>query len=247
MPPYRDFMTSRTQESRVAPRPRATFGASLLLALVTSCGGYESTACCATGEPALRVINAFTTPVDVLIDGDVVLASVPAGAIDTAAAPAGGHTMVLRPTGSAASASAAITIGTGAIRTVAAVRSGNGTVASAMLDDTNSVVPAGATKVRVLHLAPNAGEVQVFRTQPDYQQPISWQFPFNYQAEPTSLTAPFYQSTVGSWEVRIWQTPADASGWATAPVKIVIPLASGEKRTVLILDKPGGGVRAELL
>ena len=77
--------------------------------------------------------------------------------------------------------------------------------------------------------------------------PISWQFPFNYQADPNSLSAPFFQSTVGTWEVRIWQTPADASGWATAPVKVVVPLASGEKHTIIILDQAGGGVRAEVI
>lgn len=80
-----------------------------------------------------------------------------------------------------------------------------------------------------------------------YQQPISWQFPFTYQAQLNGLSAPFYQSAIGSWEVRIWQTPADASGWANAPVKVVVPLNSGEKKTILILDKPGGGVRIELI
>ena len=99
----------------------------------------------------------------------------------------------------------------------------------------------------MLHLAPNGGELQVYRTQPDYQQPTRWQFPFTYQSDPNTLSAPFYQSTVGSWEVRIWQSPADASGWASAPVKVVIPLASGGKKTVLILDNPGGGVRVELI
>ena len=99
----------------------------------------------------------------------------------------------------------------------------------------------------MLHLAPNAGELHVYRTQPDFQQPISWQFPFTYQAEPTSLTAPFFQSTVGTWEVRIWQSPANASGWANAPVKVIIPLTSGEKKTVLMLDNPGGGVRVEVI
>ena len=111
--------------------------------------------------------------------------------------------------------------------------------------DTNSVVPPAATKVRVVHLAPNAGTLQVYRTQPDYQQPISWQFPFDYQPDPTS--ARFIQSTVGSWEIHVWQTPADASGWTNAPARVVIPLESGQKKTVLILDKPGGGVRVELL
>jgi type 1 fimbria pilin len=192
-------------------------------------------------------VNAFTTPVDVLIDGTVAISSLAAGAIDTAAAVSGAHTLVLRPTGSGASAAQAIATTTGALSTIVAVRASSGGVSGVVLDDTNSVVPTGATKVRVLHLAPNAGTLQVYRTQPDFQQPVSWQFPFTYQSNPTSLSAPFYQSTVGSWEVRIWQTPADASGWATAPVKVIIPLGSGQKKTVLILDKPGGGVRVELI
>ena len=199
------------------------------------------------GQPSLRVVNAFTSPVDVLIDGNVVISSLAAGAISTAIAAPGSHILILRPSGSGTATSHSITTATGALSTVAVVRSASGSISSAVLDDTNSVVPAGATKVRVLHLAPNAGTLQVYRTQPDFQTPISWQFPFNYQSDPNSLSAPFFQSTVGTWEVRIWQTPADASGWATAPVKVVIPLASGEKKSVLMLDKPGGGVRIELL
>jgi hypothetical protein len=62
-----------------------------------------------------------------------------------------------------------------------------------------------------------------------------------------SLSAPFYQSTVGTWEVRVWQTPANATGWTSAPVKVLIPLGSGEKKTVMILDDPAGGVRVELI
>ncbi|CAN5765214.1 hypothetical protein BH11GEM2_BH11GEM2_10650 [soil metagenome] len=199
-------------------------------------------------RPAVRVVNAFTGPVDVLIDGAIVAASLSAGAISSVYAPYGAHTLMIRPAGSATtSASQTIVTASGALSTIAVVRSSSGSVATAVLDDTGSVVPAGATKVRVLHLAPNAGELQVYRTQPDYQTPVSWQFPFTYQAQPNSLSAPFYQSTVGSWEIHIWQTPVGASGWATAPVQIIIPLAGGEKKTVLILDKSGGGVRYELL
>ena len=219
----------------------------MLLSFIAACGNDGPAACCTAGEPALRVVNAFTTPVDVLIDGAVAIEALTAGSIGTAGPASGVHTLVLRPTGAGASVSQSITTTTGALNTIAAVRASNGALASAVLDDTGSVVPSGATKVRVLHLAPNAGELQVYRTQPDYQQPISWQFPFTYQAQPDELSAPFYQSTVGSWEVRIWQTPADASGWATAPVKIVIPLKSGEKKTILMLDNPGGGVHIELI
>jgi len=218
----------------------------VLLSFIAACGSDKLTDCCAAGE-GLRVVNAFTTPVDVLIDGAVAIQSLTAGSIGTTAAASGSHMLALRPTGAGTSVSQSITTTSGALNTIAAVRASNGALASAVLDDTGSVVPAGATKVRVLHLAPNAGELQVYRTQPDYQQPISWQFPFTYQAQPDNLSAPFYQSTVGSWEVRIWQTPADASGWSTAPVKVVIPLESGQKKTILMLDKPGGGVRVELI
>jgi hypothetical protein len=218
----------------------------LLLAFVASCESSELL-CCGPDQPSLRVVNAFTTSVDVLVDGNVAISDLAAGSIGAAAPSTGSHTLVLRPTGSTASATQSITTSAGATSTIAAVRASSGALASIALDDTNSVVPAGKTKVRVLHLAPNAGELQVYRTQPDYQTPISWQFPFTYQANPDPLSAPFLQSDVGSWEVRIWQTPANASGWASASVKVVLPLASGEKKTIVILDAPGGGVKIEVL
>jgi uncharacterized protein DUF4397 len=217
-----------------------------LLSLLAACGSDSTTACCNVDQPSLRVVNAFTSPIDVLVDGNVAIASLPAGTIGTAAPASGAHSVVLRPSGGA-SATQSVTTTSGSVSTIAAVRAASGSVSSVALDDTNSIVPAGATKVRVIHFAANAGTLQVYRTQPDFPQPVSWQFPFNYQPTPTSLSAPFYQSTPGSWEVRIWQTPADASGWANAPVKVVIPLTSGQKKTVVILDKPGGGVRVELL
>ena len=218
---------------------------ALLLAI--GCSSETGTSCCSVGPVALRVVNAYTVPVDVLIDGSVAVPALAAGAIGTASPASGAHTLELRPTGSVASVSQSLTTTAGAINTIAVLRASNGGLTSAILDDTNSVVPAGATKVRVLHFAPTAGTLQVFRTQPDYQRPISWQFPFTYQATPTSLRAPFFQSTVGSWEVRIWQMPADSSGWSSAALRVLLPLASGQKKTIFILDAPGGGVRAEVL
>lgn len=220
----------------------------LALAVLAGCSSDSPTgSCCATGDRTVRVVNAFSGPVDVLIDGDLAIAALASGVVDTAHTVDGSHTLTFRPTGRSSGASQPITAGAGVLNTIAAVRSTTGTVSAAALDDTGSVVPAGATKLRVLHLAPNAGELQVYRTQPDYQTPVSWQFPFTYQAQPTALSAPFYQSTVGTWEVRIWQAPTNASGWATAPVRVVVPLASGEKRTILMLDDPAGGVRVEVI
>lgn len=229
-------------------RVRAIF-TSLLLLSAAACDARTITGCCSIGGDAgLRVVNAYTTPVDVLIDGTVVASAVAAGGITTVTPTLGSHTVTLRPAGSAVAGSAqSITTAAGVLNTMAALRQSDGTIGGATLDDTSDVVPTGATKVRVIHLAPNAGTLQVYRTQPDFGSPTAWQTPFNYQTDLTSLSAPFYQSTVGTWEIRIWQTPADASGWDTAPVRVTIPLASGEKKTVLILDQPGGGVRVQLI
>jgi hypothetical protein len=218
----------------------------MLLCAAVSCDN-SPTAVGVGGVAALRIINGFTAPVDVLIDGQVVASGLGAGAIDTLKPSSGTHTLALRQSGSSTTVTQSITADAGALNTLAVLRDANGSVSATSLDDTNNVVPAGATKLRVLHFAPNAGTLQVYRTQPDFQSPISWQFPFNYQSDPNSLTAPFLQSTVGTWEVRIWQSPADASGWSTAPVKVLVPLASGEKRTIVILDKTGGGVRVEVI
>jgi hypothetical protein len=121
-----------------------------------------------------------------------------------------------------------------------------------VLSDTGAIVPTGATKVRVLHLAPNAGEIQVARTQPDWPAPplIGWKIPFLYDS--TSLNDPaanpYYQSTVGTWDVRAWQRPAaDTVSWDTTSARATITLASREKRTVLVLDRPGGGIRLSVI
>lgn len=225
----------------------ATLASLAVTAVLAACGSSTPPECCATAAGGVRIVNAYTVPIDVRIDGNLVISSLVPGTVDTASPPAGSHTLTLQPVGPGVAISKPLTLSAGAVNTIAAVRSTTGALASAELDDTNSVVPAGATKVRVLHLAPNAGALQVYRTQPDFPQPVQWQFPFTYQPDPTSLSAPFVQSTVGTWEIHVWQTPADSTGWSTAPIKVVLPLQSGEKRTVLILDKTGGGIRAEVL
>jgi hypothetical protein len=223
---------------------RAKFTYAILALAVLAACTAEEPPCCSTGN-ALRVVNGFNGPVDVLVDGQLAGAGVAAATIAQFAATPGTHTIEMR--NGTTSTTRIIETQQGATVSMAVTRTNAGAVSSFVLDDTNGVVPAGATKVRVLHLAPNAGTLQVYRTQPDYQTPISWQFPFDYQPNPDALSAPFYQSTPGTWDIRVWQQPADASGWNTTDVKISVPLQSGEKATVVILDKPGGGVRVERL
>src|SRR5690242_4961500 len=109
---------------------------SLLLLSAAACDARTITGCCSIGgDTGLRVVNAYTTPVDVLIDGSVVASAVAAGAIATVTPTLGSHTVTLRPAGSALAGSAqSITTAAGALNTVAAVRQSDGSVASATLD-----------------------------------------------------------------------------------------------------------------
>jgi len=197
-------------------------------------------------QAGVRIVNAYGQPVDVLVDGALAVAGVPPG-VDTVSQSAGNHTVTLRAAGVTTSG-VPVTIATGAVATVAAVRWGS-VLAAAAFGDTNAVVPSGATKVRVLHLAPNAGEIQVFRTQPDWGTPIEWQFPFLYDSVLTDpLAHPYLQSTVGTWEVRAWRKPSEVGlGWAGTTAHVTFNLASGQKRTVLVLDKAGGGIELSVI
>jgi hypothetical protein len=228
----------------------------VLIATLLGAAGLAMSACSESARPTqstgasqgIRIVNGYTGPVDVLVDGVLAAAAVAPGALDSVEQDAGVHTVALRPSGGSASVSLPVTTKAGAFRTVAAVRS-SGTLAASALDDTNAVVPAGATKVRVLHLAPNAGEIQVFRTQPDWSTPIEWQFPFLYDSAGIDpLANPYYQSTAGTWDVRAWRKPSEvALGWDGTPARVSFTLASGEKRTVLVLDQPGGGIRLQVI
>jgi len=228
-------------------RLEAAVTCSLLAGLLSGCGGDA-----ASGPDAqvqgFRVVNAYTQPVDVFVDGDLAVSAVAPGDLDSVPQDEGEHTVSLRPSGTSVLVTLRVRTEAGAMRTIAAVRVG-GTMAASTLDDTNAVVPAGATKVRVLHLAPNAGEIQVFRTQPDWGTTIEWQFPFLYDSSmSTPLLHPYFQSTVGVWDIRAWRKPSEVSlGWEGTTARVSFDLASGEKRTVLVLDKPGGGIRLSVL
>ena len=94
-----------------------------------------------------------------------------------------------------------------------------------------AVVPPGKSKVRVVNLAPNA-DVDIWRTQPDYQDGIRFQFPFPFDPEP----GPYFQSDAGVWHV--WITPTtDASLRLHETGPIDIP--SGQKRTIAVVDSAG--------
>jgi hypothetical protein len=234
-------------------RTRSAFALAGVAILLAACGN-DATRPQAPGTwqgQGFRVVNAFAQPVDVLVDGTLAASAVAPGQIDSVGQAAGVHTVALRATGTTTSSSVQLRTAAGAIRTVVAFRWG-GSLSASALEDSNAIVPAGATKVRVLHFAPNAGEIEVARTQPDWLAPplIGWKSPFLYDSATVNdrLANPYYQSTVGTWDVRAWLKPSEnALGWGGTAAKVTFTLASGEKRTVLVLDKPGGGIRLSVI
>src|SRR5947207_1875238 len=86
---------------------------AFVAACVAACEGDKTTSCCTTGDVTLRVVNAFTTSVDVLVDGHIAVAGLAPGAVATASPAPGNHTVVLRSTGTGGSVSQSVTAATG--------------------------------------------------------------------------------------------------------------------------------------
>jgi hypothetical protein len=237
-----------TNPSEVTMKIRLAVALSGFALLVVGCATKDATS--PQTQTGVRIVNAYGQPVDVLVDGVLAAQNVPPGQLDTVPQSAGSHSVALRAAGVTTSG-LQVQTAAGSVPTVVALRFGS-SLAASTIGDTNAIVPPGATKVRVLHLAPNAGEIEVARTQPDWLSPplIGWKSPFLYDSVLINdpLANPYYQSTVGAWDVRVWLKPSqDALGWDGATERVTFTLASGEKRTVLVLDKPGGGIELSVI
>lgn len=119
-----------------------------------------------------------------------------------------------------------------------------GVLGTADFGDSNAVVPAGATKLRVAHFAQAAAPIDIWRTQPDYGTPIRIQFPFDYQD-----VSPYLQSTVGDWQVFVSTTVSDIGDPIpdTLGMTSQFPVPDGESRSVVVVDDGDGGVALYVL
>ena len=181
------------------------------------------------GNAGVRVINAANSPVDVLIDGQTVVRGLMIAHVSERLNVAtGSH--VVRLVGSAgSSAQVQLDAPTSSTRTAVVTPSGS-SLAATVLADTGALVPVGKSKLRVAHLSPNAGSIEIWRTQPDFQTPVHIMTPFDYLA-----TSPYLQSDPGSWEVFVTRPGSTAKVATTGPVQV----PSGEKRTAVLLDSAG--------
>ena len=109
-----------------------------------------------------------------------------------------------------------------------------------VLEDDNSAPAAGNVRVRAIHGAPSAPAVDVYVTAPeadlDAATPVLTNVAFG-------AVAPYLEVPAGDYQVRV--TPAGT--------KIVVidsgalTLASGQVRTAIAVDAPGGGAPFDLL
>ncbi|MDQ6885666.1 MAG: DUF4397 domain-containing protein [Gemmatimonadota bacterium] len=191
-----------------------------------------------TGELAhLRLLAgaASAARVDVRVDGEMKLTGLPFGQLSAAIdlAP-GAHSLVVVPAGSIIDViGRTFLLGPGKITTVVAVDSAGG-INPVVLSDTGAVAIAGRSKLRVVHLAEQAPPIDVWRTQPDYPALIRVMFPFPYRAE-----SPYLRSTPGNWSVVVSHAGATDTLAMTGPIAI----GDGHVLSVLLLDKPGGGIQ----
>lgn len=206
----------------------ASLSSLAALALVVACN-VDSTA--PSGNAGLRVINAWQSPVDVIVDGRVVMSGLAVSGISPKVGIAPGSHDVRLQSSSGIAADVAVTAVDGATTTTYGYAS-SGLLDVAELPDTGAIVPAGHTKLRVVHLAASAPPLDVWRTQPDYQTPIRVMFPFPYLA-----ASPYLQSTVGSWEVFVTALHGDSTLKLATTGAVAIP--DGQRRTAVLMDSAG--------
>jgi hypothetical protein len=184
----------------------------------------------AAAAAGFRVINATQSPVDVLVDGATVVRGLAVAGLSPSVALAAGSHQVRLTSASGATTTLVVDGSAGRTLTTAVYPDTAGRVAAEVLQDTGAVVPAGKSKLRVVHMAANAGPITFWRTQPDWQTPSRIVTPFPYR-----FTTAYLQSDPGDWEVWITDSDSTVKRVTTGP----IPIPSGARRTVVLLDSAG--------
>jgi hypothetical protein len=178
---------------------------------------------------------AALSAVDVVVDGQKKLLNAQYG-VPTApiALALGAHTVSVVPAGAAATSGGAnVTLKAGDTTRVVIVGTATAMTPIA-LGDTGAAPVPGKGKLRVSHLAANAPPIDVYRTQPDFQQFVTFMTPFNYQQ-----SSPFIESTPGNWVIRVTARGTQQVLAESGPIRVDALWI----RTVLILDAPNGGIK----
>jgi len=202
-----------------------------------------------TGPTAqLRVVHTLVgvATLDVMVGSQVVLPSLAFGApsafVDV---PAGTQPVGFRPAGTTATPhTSSIAFTENDSVTVFTIDSSS-IINPWVLTDTGAVVPSDKSKLRVAHFAATTPLVDIWRTQPDWQQFITIMFPFRYRE-----ASPYLQSDPGVWRVLVSTEMRQGGIPVLADTLLLsdpIDITEGESRTVIVLDREGGGLQAHVI
>lgn len=230
---------------------RSSGSASLLLGTMLLVGsGCSDDAGPTTPAGTLQVIQAAesTAAIDVMVDGNVVIQRLAAGAVSPAVSVSAGlREISFRPVGAAVSPSQLqLSVVADSSYTTVVIDSAS-VLEPIVLADTGSVPAAGRTKLRVANFAALGGPIDVYRRQPDFDGILTLVFPFTYQ-----LLSNYVESDPGDWQVliateaRVNGAPPDAPQ-DTLLIVDPISLAADQASTVVIIDNPGGGLDAVIV
>jgi hypothetical protein len=207
----------------------------LALGAVAACSDDDATA--PEPQARLRVLHASPDApnVDVLVDNQIVLTNVPfrtassylsvdAGARNLKVRVTGTNTTVIDVTPTLAASTDYTVIARGLVANIGAL----------LLTDNNTAPTAGNVKVRLVHGAPGAGNVDIYVTAPNADlnttTPTLSSIPFLAVSDYLSVPA-------GNYQIRI--TPA---GTKTVAINTgTLTLTAGQIRTGVAVDAVGGG------
>ncbi len=195
------------------------------------------------GQARVRVVHASPDApnVDVLLDNAKVLSDVPylasSAYLETSA---GDHNLKVNAAGTATTAiDADVTLADGTDYTVIASDL-VAQITPIVLQDDNTAPAAGNARVRAIHGAPSAPPVDIYVTAPgadlEAATPVLTNVAFGDVAD-------YLEVPAGEYQVRV--TPA---GTKTVAIDSgALTLESGQVRTAIAVDAPGGGAPFDLL
>lgn len=185
-------------------------------------------------DAAILVINASAAPVDVLIDDELAYPELPASMFTYRIPVRSGPRTVTLRTAAGQTASSAVAVSAWSTVMIAGrTAAGGASLQAQVMPDTNARGVVGQSKLRVAHLAPNAPRIDVWRTQPDYPDPVRVMVPFEYPA-----VSPYLVSDPGMW--RVWATPLASTGVDTVLADTgPLELPGTSLVTVALVDSAG--------
>ena len=208
-----------------------------LLALTAGCSD-DSTSPQPVAQARVRVLHASpdAPAVDVLVDGNVALTNVPFAASSSyLSVPAGAHNFKVRATAdpSVVVIDVTPTLAAGTDYTVIA-RNRLSSIEPWLLTDNNAAPMSGQIKLRVVHAAPGAPTVDVYVTAPGAA--LATAMP-TLAGVPYAAASDYLAGPAGAYRVRVCPAGTTTVAIDSGP----LTLASGQIRTAVAIDAPGGG------